>query len=428
MARDPGLLDPTRRLPIFGWRGAIITLAIAVLLALVQASQLVWATASFGRPEPWSRALGGNLTETLLWAAMVPCIFALGRRFPLTQDAWRGRLAIHIAGALLVTTSYSVMHTALTDVFPAEFQPFRPARGGQPRDRAPKTESNNEAVGTPRGTGEAAAARFTPAFHERFGPTTFGRRVQGSIMRRASLHILIYAFILGIWHWVAQQFRLRERERQTQELSRQLADARLQALRMQLNPHFLFNTLNAIATLVHRDPRSADEMISCLSDFLRLTLNSGTAPESSLQKELEFARRYLDIEKVRFGDRLAIEEELSSACLAAAVPTLVLQPLLENAIRHGIEPHEQRGEIRLSAHRDEDELVLVVGNTGRGVDLSGNSRSGIGLANTRSRLRELYGERASLSLSHRAGGGLDVEIRIPWRSTAADANDPRAEA
>ncbi len=394
----------------------MVTIGIAVLLALAQASQLVWATASFGRPEPWPRALGGNLTETLLWALLVPVIFALARRFPLSPQGWRRNLAIHVAAALAVSLTYSALHTGLSDLLPEGVQPFRFARG--PRDHPPRVFGPDRPRDlTQPGTPSVSPPDHPPTFRERISPPTFGARVKFLMMRQVSLHFLAYAVILGTWHWLAQQYRLRERERQTQELSRQLSDARLQALRMQLNPHFLFNTLNAIATLVHREPAIADEMISCLSDFLRLTLNSGNTAECPLQHELEFAHRYLDIEKLRFGNRLTLREEIAAECLGVPVPTLVLQPLLENAIRHGIERSEHQGEIRLAARRDGDDLILQVADSGPGLATPAPARSGIGLANTRARLQELHGDRASLRLADRPGGGLDVEIRIPWHGS-----------
>jgi LytS/YehU family sensor histidine kinase len=155
-------------------------------------------------------------------------------------------------------------------------------------------------------------------------------------------------------------------------------------------------------------------LISCLSDFLRLTLNTNKSPQHSLREELEFAHRYLDIERVRFGERLAIEEGIVPESLYVLVPALVLQPLLENAIRHGIEPNEQRGVIRLTARFEADDLVLRVSDTGPGLAQPPSARVGIGLANTRARLQELHGEKAALRLAQGSSGGLEVEIRLPW--------------
>jgi two-component system, LytTR family, sensor kinase len=160
-------------------------------------------------------------------------------------------------------------------------------------------------------------------------------------------------------------------------------------------------------------------MISSLSDFLRLTLGTSNAPESALRSEVEFARRYLDIERARFGERLTVEEDLPGDTLACLVPTLILQPLLENAIRHGIERSESRGTIWISARRDAGHLVLRVADSGPGLQASNGARKGIGLANTRARIRELHGDAGDLRLSERAGGGLEVEIRLPWKVPAA---------
>jgi two-component system, LytTR family, sensor kinase len=185
---------------------------------------------------------------------------------------------------------------------------------------------------------------------------------------------------------------------------------------MQLNPHFLFNTLHAISALMHKDVEAADCMIARLSDLLRYALESTDAQEVPLKQELAFLERYLEIEQTRFGDRLVVRKQIDPLALEALVPTLILQPLVENAIRHGIEPHARRGEIRLSARRDAGMLHLEVRDNGGGlITANGSPEEGVGLSNTRARLAELYGDRHRFEFRNADQGGLIVHLVIPCR-------------
>ena len=188
---------------------------------------------------------------------------------------------------------------------------------------------------------------------------------------------------------------------------------------MQLNPHFLFNTLNSIASLVHEQPQ-AEEMIEALSDLLRLTLNASDRQEVTLREELHFLERYLLIEQIRFGERLRVEKQIDVAALDALVPILILQPLAENAIKHGIESQIAPGVIRVAAEHAGKTLLLRVKDNGRGLATppKGLPKEGVGLSNTRSRLKELYGGRASLELTPGKAGGFSAEIQLPWRTAS----------
>jgi len=189
---------------------------------------------------------------------------------------------------------------------------------------------------------------------------------------------------------------------------------------MQLNPHFLFNTLNSIASLVHEQPR-AEEMIEALSDLLRLALDASARQEVTLREELHFLDRYLLIEQIRFGERLRVEKQIDVSALDALVPILILQPLVENAVKHGIESQLAPGVIRVTAERAGKALILLVKDEGRGRAASqGPLREGVGLSNTRSRLKELYGGRASLVLKPGAAGGFAAEVQLPWRLAAGE--------
>jgi len=186
---------------------------------------------------------------------------------------------------------------------------------------------------------------------------------------------------------------------------------------MQLHPHFLFNTLHAISTLVYKDPKGADEMIANLSELLRATLDTSDQQEIPLRKELDLLERYLEIQQVRFGDRLRIRKEVDPQTLDASVPTLILQPLVENSIKHGIEPRPGPGEIVIGAHRRGTALQLSVRDNGNGVEEHpAKDGSGIGLSNTRARLEQLYGKEAKLTLSRPSNGGCSVELELPFRN------------
>lgn len=196
--------------------------------------------------------------------------------------------------------------------------------------------------------------------------------------------------------------------------------ARLRALRYQLNPHFLFNTLNAVSTLiVERQNRDAERMIARLSDFLRLILECDDAPEVPLADELDFARRYLDIEQIRFGDRLVVREDVKPATLSACVPPLLLQPLVENAVRHGIMPREEGGTLVIEARRVGARLLLRVVDDGPGPSGQNDTDGGVGLSNTKARLQSLYGEDHCFVLQRADGGGCAVRVELPFHTHPA---------
>jgi LytS/YehU family sensor histidine kinase len=221
--------------------------------------------------------------------------------------------------------------------------------------------------------------------------------------------------------------RYREGEVRTAQLSAQLAQAQLQALRMQLHPHFLFNTLNAISTLVHKDPEIADRMIARLSDLLRLTLENIGIQEVRLAKELEFLERYLEIERMRFADRLEVRMQIAPETLDARAPYLILQPLVENAIRHGIAPRAARGCVEIGAERRDGKLVLTVKDDGPGMGATG-AKHGVGISSTRARLERLYGAAHRFELENGENGGLIVTMELPFQlifEEGAERNEGR---
>ena len=233
---------------------------------------------------------------------------------------------------------------------------------------------------------------------------------------RAALDVLVYGALVGVCQAITHYRNSQERERRAAELEARFTRAKLQALRMQINPHFLFNTLNSIATLVYVNPRAADEMLGDLSELLRRSLYS-MEEETPLSQELEFIGGYIGIEQKRFGERLRVEKSVPDELMKALVPSLILQPLVENAIRHGIEPRRGPGLITVEVRKENEFLHLMIRDNGRGLpdaDRNTRERRGIGLANTQARLRGLYGENQSFSLTAVEPQGCRVDIRIPF--------------
>jgi ligand-binding sensor domain-containing protein/two-component sensor histidine kinase len=252
-----------------------------------------------------------------------------------------------------------------------------------------------------------AGVAFPFVLRPRFSQTVwFGIMVAG----------LIAAFIVMIWFLYKRD---RDRELQASQLESKLAQAQVQILEMQLQPHFLFNTLNGIMVLIRQDPDMASRMIARLSEFLRLTLDSAGEQEVTLRRELEYLTRYIQIEQLRFGDRLTVEQSVNPEDLEALVPNLILQPLVENAIRHGVSRRRGPARISIEATRDNGSLTIHVRDNGTGLqsDPGGNLKEGIGIRNTRSRLKYLYGNAQEFGLSSPASGGVDVKLCIPYHKS-----------
>jgi sensor histidine kinase YesM len=247
---------------------------------------------------------------------------------------------------------------------------------------------------------------------------TFSYLIQMYWSHYLMMYLIVYWMVvfghLG-WHYYQ---RFREREVQTAQLQQELTQARLEALRMQLNPHFLFNTLHAISSLIYDNPKAADRVVARLSELLRLTLDQTKPQEVPLSEEIAFLDSYLEIEQTRFAERLRVEKQISPETQQALVPYLILQPLVENAVRHGIEPREEPGLLKISASRKNGRLELLVQDNGEGVGvkLDLHATKGIGLSNTRSRLQHLYGEDCKFELNPAQGGGLEARVEIPFHT------------
>lgn len=329
---------------------------------------------------PWWRYLVAWLLGVYIWALLTPAILWLGRKFRIERRRWLAPVAIH----LLLSAAFSVLELGLEaalysrlHLFPSVMPGFR----------------------------VALTQLLVRGFH-------------GDVLD----YWMVIGVQWGVLYYNGYQQRSQEVlkfELRASELQSQLMSARLSALKMQLQPHFLFNTLNAIAVLVrqHRS-EDAERMLGHLGDLLRGVLEDADNQEVSLRRELQYLQLYLAIEQVRFADRLRVEISVDPHTPDAWVPQLILQPIVENAVRHGIERSSSAGRILLRASRSGDMLVIRVQDDGPGlIGSSSSERRGIGLANARARLQQLYGEGARLDMENSQGGGAVVTLRFPFRTS-----------
>jgi hypothetical protein len=249
------------------------------------------------------------------------------------------------------------------------------------------------------------------------------RAVQSVMRSKFHSDLLTCWVLIGVRHAIEYYRRYQNRELKASQLEARLAQAQLEVLKMQLQPHFLFNTLHAISALMYRDVESADRMITRLSDFLRLAIESSGVQEVPLKREMEFLDKYLEIEQVRFGERLDVRRWIDAAALDLLVPNLVLQPLVENAVRHGIAPRAEGGRIEVIARVEAGLLTVEVLDDGPGP--SGEISEGVGLSNTRARLEQLYGAAARLELGAGPHGGFLARLTIPALAEDGHANPDR---
>lgn len=230
-------------------------------------------------------------------------------------------------------------------------------------------------------------------------------------------YLVLYASILAIHYVLESRERLARQQTETARLNEQLSKAQLNALRRQIEPHFLFNTLNGIAGLVREGKNEAAvSMIAALSDFLRRVVQDSSRQEVPLEEEMEFVLRYLDIQKMRLAERLHLSVNVPKELFPARVPSLILQPMVENAIQHGIAKRVQGGSIRITASRSNGMLTLNVYNDGPKMAPEGErTHSGIGISNVRDRLQALYGDAFELSMRNQDSGGVEVSVSVPFR-------------
>jgi two-component system, LytTR family, sensor kinase len=253
------------------------------------------------------------------------------------------------------------------------------------------------------------------------------RYFQNRIFEQVDASLMVYAAIIGVSHAIAYYHESQERKLRAAQLETRLVEARLKTLEAELHPHFLFNTLHAISTLVHRDPESADRMISRLSDLLRITFDRTGEPKVSLKDEIDFLQKYLDIEQTRFQDRLTVSVNIDPEALDGEVPRMILQPIVENAIKHGIAGRNGGDTVQVTAGRDNGRLWMQVRDNGGGLQVRTLKalRTGVGLSNTRARLDCLYGRHYRLEFTDKHGG-LSVLIEIPFQRVNLPGQPPAA--
>ncbi len=327
-----------------------------------------------GQPLFFQRTLIIWLTCGYAWAILTPAVIYAANKFPLERGILKRNVPVHLFAACVAAFLHLSIYILVQQNFFGNWQ---------------------------------TGASFWQAF-QRLSVVEF------------HVDLLTYWILVGIWHLREINRRYVERERETarlavetSQLETKLAQARLDALKMQLQPHFLFNTLNSISVLMRDDAATANKMLVKLSELLRAALKSESSQEISLKDELEFLRGYLEIEQMRFQDRLTVDFRVENETLDAQIPNLILQPLVENAIRHGIAPYAKRGKILIESRRENGFIELVVRDNGAGLQDSANE-NGIGLKNTQERLEKLYGERQKFEIISGADSGFEVRIKIPY--------------
>jgi two-component system LytT family sensor kinase len=338
------------------------------LIGLAFAGQFYLSSSLLGRSITWGQAVSTSLADWYVWALLSIPIAALARRYPPAPDVpWR-TAGIHLAAGLFFALLYVVVRALI--------------------ERTHSWMIDEEAT---------FAEVFRPLFVKTF-----------------PFNLLIYGVIVSVSHAFDYYRKYHERTVQTLELEKHLTEARLQSLLRQLKPHFLFNALNGIASLMYSDVAAAERMLVRLAELLRQTMSQTGAPLTALRAEIAFLQCYLEIERIRFRDRLTVQLDIDPDTLDAQVPSLILQPLVENAIRHGIEPQVRAGIITLRSKRDGENLVLTVTDNGSGMPPGGFKREGIGVANSRARLAELYGGDQTFEMSNQSDGGLCVRLTFPF--------------
>ncbi len=348
--------------------------AIWSCVGLFDATQTVFVMRAEGMHHAWGRLFVTLLLSWVPWALATPLVLRLGRRYPVAQWKRASTWGMHLTACLAIGLVSAGLMTSLE----VSLNPWLNSFAADP-----------------------------------FGHLWLSKFYNGLLT-----YVILYGTILLVGFLLDSRERLAVQQTETARLNEQLSKAQLNALRRQIEPHFLFNALNAIAGLV-REKRNDDavSMIAGLSDFLRRVVADSDRQEVPLEEELEFAQKYLDIQKVRFAERLQFSVDVPKELFAAQVPNLILQPMVENAVKHGIAKRVQGGAIRIAAARSNGRLELSVYNDGPSLAVGWEQgHNGIGLSNVRTRLQGLYGEAFVLSMRNREPGGVEVLLSVPFVS------------
>lgn len=362
-----------------------VIFAVATVLGVFSGSQAYYYVSTFTEwPASLPFLIALNLGWWYAWACLTPGILWLSRWAPfLERDSWKRAVMVHIPGVFVMTT----LHVLLT-----------------------------------------VAAQTGIIWLLGSEPRSWLTEAQRIFFNYFDWEMMTYWAIVGLSHALRYHSEAQDRALRESHLETHLVEARLQALQRQLQPHFLFNTLNTISALMHRDVDAADSMIAKLSDLLRISLQNVGVQEVTLKQELDFLSKYLEIEQTRFRDRLTIQFDISPDTLDALVPTLLLQPLVENAIKHGIGPRSAPGTVTIRSARTGGFLELEVIDNGVGLSQSRMTdfNRGIGLGNTRSRLEHLYGGSHRFEFREPPGGGLAVRIVTPLTDGLEKGHEERS--
>ena len=353
---------------------ALIFVCWTFLALLFSGPQMIQAIRLNRAAEGWKSVLG-ELIFSYLWVGLTPFAIWLSQSFRIEGGQRFKRLSIHFLASLV----FVMVHVFLFTVISIPFGWY---------------------------------SHITP----------FWNRYFLLILNFTPTNVMFYWGVVVIEHALDYYQKLQERELRASQLEGQLAQAQLQVLKMQLHPHFLFNTLNAISALIRESPDEADEMVSRLGGLLRMTLDNAGVQEVPFKKELEFLKHYLDIEQTRFQDRLKVEMAIDPDTLDGLVPSMILQPLVENSVRHGVAPRPEGGCIKIKAWRHHSLLRVEVEDDGPGLSGDTPFKERVGLTNTRARVSNLYGNEHGLKLRHAAGGGLVVSLSIPFRTVPDTSN------
>ncbi|MFC1725667.1 sensor histidine kinase [candidate division KSB1 bacterium] len=352
----------------------LIILATALGLFIAELKMITYHGALFG-PEFLDLNIH-FITLVYLWGLLVFVIYIISRYFPFNEEKWKISLPVNLILCLII----AVVHCYLNYF----------------------------------------ASTFINNFRFGFSYTT----VEGVFKTYYRYNLLIYWVIMGFFLSVDYYRKYKKREREAFELSlrtskleSQLAKAQLQSLKTQLQPHFLFNTLHTVSGLMNKDISLAKKTIALLSDLLRISLDMKDRQEIRFKEELEFVNKYLELQRTRFKDRLKIEMEIQPETLDASVPTLLLQPITENAVTHGISPHKKPGILKIVSKKIDENFIVEVHDSGDGIDSKTDTENsnGIGISNTRERLKQLYAENHSFELTGSPMGGLLVRIKFPFK-------------
>jgi sensor histidine kinase YesM len=361
------------------WLQLAAAVGIAILLGVTFSVQNYIMMNSRGYTISWHDSWSEQVPFWVVWAMLSPIFFYMTSRFPLDRERWWRTILMHIPAGIVFTLVHFGIYFAVLVLL-------------QERD--------------------AKSVKTLAQFSELLPRLNFGLRFWS------------YLLLISIGYAIDFYQRYQENAMRASQLETRLAQAELDALKMQLHPHFLFNTLNSISALLHKDVEAADRMIARLGDFLRMTLRNSGRQEISFAEELDFLKCYLEIERIRFHDRLTVEINIEPGAESRQVPNLLLQPIVENAIRHGIGDREAPGKISIHAACSNGALRIRVQDNGAGLKPDGvRYREGVGLQNTRSRLQQLYGARQRLEMYNSPGGGVTVEIEMPQRGPH-QANNP----